>query len=123
MILSTIRKNVKNEKGISLLEVMVAMVFFAMITMSANTFLVGIVKANVITKNTSQATQVGNQMLDQIRAKNYENIDDDNMTLNSKYNCEWEVNEASNMKTIMLTVSWPQGDKNHEINLSTIVAK
>ena len=114
---------ITNQKGMSLMEVMVAMVFFAMITMSANTFLVGIVRANVSMKNTTQATQVGNQILDNIRAKNYDNIQNGSSTVDSKYDCEWEINEASNMKKIFVTVNWPFGEKNHKVQLSTIVAK
>ncbi len=123
MTLSTIRKNLKNEKGISLLEVMVAMVFFAMITMFANTMMVGVVKANVSMKNTTQATQFGNQMLDNIRAKNYDDIQDGSSLIAGKYDCTWTVNEASNMKKVFVTVNWPFGSKNHKVNLSTIVAK
>ncbi len=114
---------ITNQKGMSLLEVMVAMVFFAMITMSANTFLVGIVRANAAMKNTTQATQVGNQVLDNIREKAYNSIQDGSSLIDSKYNCEWEVNEAGNMKKIFVTVAWPFGNKNHEVKLSTIVAK
>ena len=123
MTLSKIRKNLKNEKGISLLEVIVAMLFFAMITMSANTFLVAVVRANVAMKNTTQATQFGNQILDNIRTKSYEDIEDGTQVLNEKYTCNWEVNEASNMKKIFLTVSWPMGGKDHNVRLSTIVAQ
>jgi Tfp pilus assembly protein PilV len=116
-------QNVKNEKGISLLEVMVAMVFFTMITMFANTMLVGVVKANVSMKHTTQATQFGNQVLDNIRAKNYNEIQDGSSIIAGKYNCTWQVNEASNMKRVFVTVTWPFGEKNRTINLSTIVAK
>ena len=123
MTLSKIRKTLKNEKGMSLLEVIVAMLFFAMITMSANTFLVGIVRANVSMKNTTQATQVGNQILDNIRTKSYENIQDGSMIIDSKYNCTWNINEAGNMKKVLVTVNWPFGNKNHKVNLSTIVAQ
>ena len=123
MTLSKIRKNLKNEKGISLLEVIVAMLFFAMITMSANTFLVAVVRANVAMKNTTQATQFGNQILDNIRTKSYEDIEDGTQVLNEKYNCQWDVNEAGNMKKILLTVTWPIGNTNHNVKLSTIVAK
>lgn len=118
-----ILKKMKNEKGISLLEVMVAMVFFAMITMSANMFMVGIVRANVATKNVSRATQVGNQILDNIRVKDYSTIGNNTQTIDSKYHCEWQVNEANNMKKILLTIKWPLDTKNHKIELSTLVAK
>ena len=123
MTLSTIRKNLTNEEGISFLEVIVAMLFFAIITMSANTFLVAVVRANVSMKNTTQATQFGNQILDNIRTKSYDDIQDGSQILNEKYNCQWQVNEAGNMKKILLTVTWPFGDTNRNINLSTIVAK
>ena len=123
MTLSKIRKTLKNEKGISLLEVIVAMLFFAMITMSANTFLVGIVRANVSMKNTTQATQLGNRILDNIRAKSYNDIQDGSTIIDSKYNCEWKVSEAGNMKKIFVTIDWPFGKKNHKVKLSTIVAQ
>jgi Tfp pilus assembly protein PilV len=123
MTLSKIRKTLRNEKGISLLEVIVAMLFFAMITMSANTFLVGIVRANASMKHTTQATQAGNRILDNIRAKSYDDIQDGSTVINSKYTCTWTVNEASNMKKILVTVDWPFGSKTHKVNLSTIVAQ
>lgn len=123
MILTKRKTNMKKEKGMSLLEVIVAMLFFAVITMSANIFLVGIIRANVSMKNTTQATQYGNQILDNIRAKTYDDIQDGQKIMDSKYNCQWEVNEASNMKKISLTVSWPTGNRDHKVKLSTIVAK
>ncbi len=123
MILSTIRKNVKNEKGISLLEIMVSMVFFAMITMSANTMLVGIVHANQAMKNTTQATQIGNQLLDELRSATYASLDDANKTVDSKYFCDWNITEANSMKKINLTIEWPLQTKKHKVKLSTIVAE
>lgn len=114
---------ITNQKGISLLEVIVAMFFFAMITMGANTLMVGAVRANVVMKNTSQATQIANQMMDNLRSKPYAAIANDNVTVNSKYNCEWTVNEANNMKKIILKVKWPVGNKNRQVEVSTLVAK
>jgi Tfp pilus assembly protein PilV len=114
---------ITNQQGISLLEIMVAMFFFAMITMGANTLMVGAVRANVMIKNTNQATQIANRMMDDLRSKPYASISNDTRTVNSKYNCEWTVNEANNMKKIILKVKWPSGKVDRQVEVSTLVAQ
>ncbi len=114
---------IKNKKGITLLETVVAMVLFTMIIMTANIFLVGFVKANSSIVNLSQATHIGNKVLEKIRLTPYDTIADDTDTLNTKFQCSWQVSELGNMKHVFLTVAWPLESKDHEIRLSTIISR
>ena len=119
------RKMRKNEKGLTLLETLVAMVILGMVVLTANSFLIGFVNANKSIKNISQATQIGDKVMERIRKTSYESITGEIDTLDSEFHCQWNVSEdtISNMKVISLTVAWPLNSLNHEIQLSTIIAQ
>lgn len=114
---------VKNEKGITLLETLVAMVIFSSVALSANSFLIGFVGANKSIENLSKATEIGNKVLENLRTKSYDSIKDDGNVINKKYKCTWKVEDNTSMKQITLTIAWPINKLDHSIKLSTIIAK
>lgn len=117
----------KNQKGMTLLEVVIAMFLFAMIVTTSNAFLVGFIKANASVKEMTKATQLGNEILESLRMTPYDAIVADTDTLEDKYKCSYLVNETkidtnSIMKEITLAISWPADRPSHKIELSTIIS-
>lgn len=115
----------RDNKGMTLLETLIATVLLAFITLTANSFMIGFVKANKSIKKISEATQIGNTYLENIRMTAYESVVDGVDTVDSDYFCTWQVNEDAtiNMKRVNLQVFWPIQTRCHNIQLSTILAE
>lgn len=117
-------KGISN-KGMTLIETMIAMALFASITFTANSFLIGAIGANKKIENLAKATEIGNKVLENIRTMPYETILNDRKVIESRYDCSWLVTTdgSTKMKQIILTVSWPIREPKHTIELSTIIAE
>ena len=109
-----------NNKGITLIEVITAMVLLTFIVTSANTFLVNSTKTKSSITSINEATNIGNSVLEHVRAKPYTLIQDSSFT-SDNYHCELSVDEEENMKSVSLQVFW--NAKSHSIELSSIIAK
>ena len=109
-----------NNKGITLIEVITAMVLLVFIVTSANTFLVNSVKTKSSITSVSEATNLGNNILELVRTKPYTLISDTSFT-SDNYHCELSVDEEENMKSVSLQVSW--NAKSHSIELNSIIAQ
>jgi Tfp pilus assembly protein PilV len=113
----------ENENGSSILEVIVAMVILALLVTGLNACVVTLINSNVISKEMSEATSAGYQILDKFRGSDYTSIITSSDQIKGKYVRCWTVTEDSIQKKIDLKVSWPITDKKHSIMLSTIIAR
>ncbi len=69
-------KRVGNEKGVSIIEIMIAMTILAVALLAMmSMFQIGI-KQTVVSGNITVATQLANDKMEEIRNLSYENIDD-----------------------------------------------
>lgn len=116
-----------NKNGSSLLEAMIGIFVLLLLVMTTNAYMMAFIKTNISTKEISQATNVGNTIMEKLRAKPYNALADGADTINNKFNCSWKVSDSTTLKVIKLTVSWPlsvmNGKNAHNIYLSTIVAQ
>jgi len=118
-----------NNKGFTLLEILVASTVFSIGLLGMATLTTGIIKGNKFSKNMTTATTLAqDQMEDIIRAgytgasgkmENYGNI-----TEFSQYKRVTVVDDnkpATDMKTVIVTVYWDSDA--HSVVLRTILAK
>jgi Tfp pilus assembly protein PilV len=113
----------ENENGSSIVEVIVAMVTLALLVTGLNACVLTLINSNVTSKEMSEATSAGYQVLDKLRGSSYESIMTSSDQIKEKYVRCWTVTEDSIQKKIDLKVSWPISDKKHSIMLSTIIAR
>jgi Tfp pilus assembly protein PilV len=115
--------------GFSMMEVMIGTVLFMFFVMAANSYVLTFMKTNVSIKDISQATNVGNTVMEKLRTISYQALLPDSQTVDQKYKCIWNVTEntASQIKVVDLAVKWSQfiagRAKEHSVQLSTIIAK
>jgi len=81
----------KNEKGSSLIEVIMAMVILAMLVAGLNSFLVTMINSNARAKDNSVATASGSALLEKFRTVDYGAILTGTDVVNNKYVRAWTV--------------------------------
>jgi prepilin-type N-terminal cleavage/methylation domain-containing protein len=109
--------------GFTLPEVIIGMFILSIVLLTMNIGLSSFIKSNVSSKELLAATSIGNQLLEQMRLKPYNQIIASSDLVGSKYYRCWTVNTDSEKKTIALSVSWPQSTGSHHIELTTIISK
>ncbi len=104
------------------MEVMVAMVILGFAVMGLNLMMVNIVSHNAASKEISNATSAGNQLLDNFRQQNYDQLLSGSDVVGERYLRSWTVTSQGKMKTINLKVSWPLSTRRRSIELTTIIS-
>ncbi|MBN1982753.1 MAG: prepilin-type N-terminal cleavage/methylation domain-containing protein [Chitinivibrionales bacterium] len=115
---------IRQERAMTLLEVLVAMVVFAMVVMYANAFMCNFIQVKRAVKNMTQATSIGNKTLDSLRLLPYDVVSSGTTMIDNKYNCQWNITTESSikMKTVDLTVGWQALGRDHKVKLSTNIS-
>ncbi|MDO5575714.1 MAG: hypothetical protein Q4F84_01430 [Fibrobacter sp.] len=113
----------KNEHGNSIVELIISVVMLAIFVTGLNACVVNLINSNITSKEMSEATAAGHQILDRFRDIDYLNITSSSDEINGKFIRYWTVTENGIQKKIDLTVLWPIETKKHSITLSTIIAK
>ena len=112
-----------NERGSSLIEVIMAMIIMAILITGLNTCLVALINTNVYSKEISNATANGNALLEKMRLASYGTIVTGSDIVKSKYVRSWTVTDDGVKKKVSLTVLWPIATNKHTVELSTLIAK
>ena len=115
-------------KGFSIFETMLGILGLVLLSFVSNAYMLTFMKTNNRVKEISQATAIGNSVMEQLRMKSYGALNTGADTIDNKYCCSWTVNPQPGARSVInLTVQWPLGiigDKNsHQIQLSTIRAQ
>ena len=115
-------------KGFSIMETMIGLFGLVCLSFISNGYMMAFMKTNAAVKEISQATAIGNTVMEQLRMKAYAALNGGADTVDSKYRCSWTVNPEPGARSVInLTVQWPLGvtsGKNcHTIQLSTIRAQ
>jgi len=120
-----------DNKGFSLLEVLVAMVILSMGLLTTAALTVGIIQGNGLSKKHTTATTLAREQMEDIRRRGYSGMpaitstEDYNTIIN--YPSHKRVTETSagnpgpNMKTITVTVYWDSD--NRSVALQTILGR
>ena len=118
--------NAPDNGGSTLVEVIVAMLILALVIIGLNAGVVSLVNSNLNAKELNAATTVGNQFFEGLRL-----IDNDSLrtittdvdTVRNRYVLDFRMDHQTTKSVIDLYVSWPLSVQNHQISLSTIIAK
>jgi hypothetical protein len=120
-------KNKRN--GFSIMETVLGMFGLIVVTLISNAYMMAFMKTNVSIKDVTQATAIGNTVMEQLRMKTYSSLTSDTKTVDNRYQCTWTVQpQAQSARSVInLTVQWPlgggSGKNSHTIHLSTIRAQ
>ncbi|MFP4164227.1 MAG: prepilin-type N-terminal cleavage/methylation domain-containing protein [Chitinispirillaceae bacterium] len=115
--------NIKDNRGITLVEIIVAMVILGLVVTGLNLVIVNMIDSNVAAKEISAATAAGNQMLDQIRQQDYADVVSGSDVVEDKYLRSWTVTDDGRMKNVTLRVLWPLSSGKRSVELSTTISK
>ncbi|BCS97148.1 hypothetical protein DSLASN_27800 [Desulfoluna limicola] len=108
------------EKGFALIEVMVALVIFAVGIMAVLGMQITSISGGHKARNMTEAANIGANAMESLLATDYAALADGNNTVDGKYTVAWDVTAdptgaPANTTSIRLTVQWAEGATNHEV--------
>lgn len=115
-----------NQKGNTLIEVIIAMLILSLLVVGLNTGVVSLIKSNINSRELTSATAVGNQRFEDFRRGTYAAIlatGTSTDIVRERYLRSWTISDHGSQVKIDLTVQWPLDTKKHIIALSTIIAR
>ena len=122
-----------NNKGFTLIEIMVAIVILSVGLLGMASLTVGIIKGNKFSSNLSTATVLGQDKMEDIRRLGYSGTSATTTTVTENYNTITDYGEykrvtettidspAAGMKTILVTTYWDSDA--HLVEVKTILAQ
>jgi prepilin-type N-terminal cleavage/methylation domain-containing protein len=113
----------QNQKGSSLIEVVVAMLILALLVTGLNACVVSLVKSNLSSKELATATSNAYKLFEDLRRDTYAQVQSHSDIVSNKYLRTWRVTEDSTQKKIDVEIAWPLSTQKHKIELSTIIAR
>ncbi|MBW2570426.1 MAG: prepilin-type N-terminal cleavage/methylation domain-containing protein [Deltaproteobacteria bacterium] len=120
--------NIENNKGFTLIEVLVAMVILSVgLLGTAALITTGIINGNKVSNRITTATVLGQDKMEEIKGLDYSSVvSEPKSSLPSPYDqYERQVtvidpSPAANMKTVTVTVYW---ESNKSVSLQTILSR
>jgi len=132
-------KKMKNKKGFTLLEILVALTILSVGLLGLASLQIVAVRSNSFSLQLSTATILAQQKLEEFKQTPYANIASGSDTISSQtgtgavatlgitFNRQWTVSDntpVADSKQVDVTVSWTGIDgKSHSVTLSSIYAK
>ena len=129
--MSTPKYDKQNDKGFTLLEVLIAIVILSVGLLGMASLTVGIINGNRFSNDTTTATTLGQDKMEDIRRVGYASAASETKATMaspySDYKREVTVTDdspATDMKTIAVTVYWGGASKeDHNVVLKTILSQ
>ena len=113
-------------RGFTLLEVLIVIFLLVIAFLGAISTTGIIIKSNSQSKTMTTATTLAKDKMEQLKYTGYNSVGGSETT-DSIYNRTWTVtadgSPAAGMKTIVVTVRWNWQSAQHNVALTTIVAK
>jgi len=116
----------KNNKGFSLIEILVAITILSVGLLGTAALISGIIRGNQVSNRVTTATTLAQDKMEDIKRLGYSNsVSETRVSLSSPYNnYEREVtvtpnSPAANMKTVTVEVYW---DSSKSVSLKTILS-
>ncbi len=125
--------SLENNKGFTLIEVLVAMVILSVGLLGTAALITGIIRSNQVSNRITTATVLAQDKMEEIRRLGYFGMPTSDTTTTESYNSITNyslykrvtstdvVNPAADMKTVTVTVYW--NSDNSSVELKTILAQ
>lgn len=117
----------KSKKGVSLIEVMIAVLISSIVMLGGSFFFVASTSQINIREQYRAASRLASQKLEEVKAVDYDTVAEgevtDSVTLkNSSYNRSVVTKDLGSWKEITVTINWGPENQQHNINLTTFIA-
>lgn len=117
----------KSIKGVSLVEVMVAVLISSIVMLGGSFFFVASTGQINLREQYRAASRLASQKLEEVKAVDYDTVTEgevtDSVTLeSSSYNRSVVTKDLGSLKEISVTINWGTEDQQHNINLVTFIA-
>ena len=117
----------KSKKGVSLVEVMVAVLISVIVLLGGSLFFAASTDQVNLRQQFRAASQLASQKLEEFKAVDYDTVAigevKDSVTLkNSSYSRSVVTKDLGSYKEVTVTVNWGPESKKHNINLVTFIA-
>lgn len=117
----------KSKKGVSLIEVMIAVLISAIVMLGGSFFFVASTSQIHLREQYRAASRLASQRLEEVKAVDYDTVVEgdvtDSVTLkNSSYNRSVVTKDLGSLKEVTVTVNWGPVGQQHNINLVTFIA-
>ena len=117
----------KSKKGVSLIEVMIAVLISSIVMLGGSFFFVASTNQINLREQYRAASRLASQKLEEVKAVDYDTVVEgevtDSVTLkNSSYNRSVVTKDIGSLKEVTVTVNWGPVGQQHNINLVTFIA-
>ncbi len=97
---------VQNNKGFSLIEVMIALAIFSIGILAVSSMQISAAQGNLSSRLRTEAIAFASGEIEDMMAQPFQDIVTDSRTVNTVYELEWTVTTLGNAKSIEMTVTW-----------------
>jgi len=110
----------ENEKGFSLIEIMISLSIFAVGILAISSLQIGTINSNAKAGRTVEAVAIAQEQVETLMTSHYADVNTTGpITLNTRYNVSWTVAApVMNTKDVALIVSWREGTQTRSIAMN-----
>ncbi len=115
-----------NQKGFTLVEIMVAISIIAIGLLGLVSVTVMVIKGNTFSKTMTTATTLANDKMEQLKKTGYASLASGADTAQSIYTRTWTVTQdspAAGMKTVVVTVQWTWEGVAHNVTVRSLITQ
>jgi type IV pilus assembly protein PilV len=115
-----VKKMLRTEKGFSLIEVMIALVLFAIGLLAFAGLEIVAVRNATYAKDYGKANTYAQQKVEEMKGTDWASVATGSDTLEQRYTRAWTVTETGTVKTVAVTVTWVDpSNGTKQVNLQT----
>lgn len=119
------RIRLKNEKGFTLMEVMIAVIILSVALLALAGLQIISIRGNSFGGTMTEAITLARDKIEDLKRNDWDNVvagnhHDDQVVRGISYARDWVVQMVGQTKEVTVTVSWDNG--NHQISMATILA-
>ncbi len=117
-----------HRRGFTMIEIIIAVLLLTVGLIGIVSVSVMVIDGNYYSKTVTTATSLAKDKLEELQSMSYENIISSSSpeTKENIFSRSWTVtanSPAANMKTVVVTVTWPWKGQTKDVTLRSIIAK